>query len=69
VIQVNDLAIGGLTKRELFSILLMTGFAASDAAQLPTDEENVTSSNAVADLAVDWADALIEQLNRTENAK
>ena len=46
----------GLTKREMFSMYIMAGLAA--------DSECVGNTEAIARCAVDWADALLAELER-----
>ena len=50
---------GGLTKREYFAASIMTGLVSANEIRDP---------NSIAFLAVEFADALIEELERTENA-
>lgn len=50
---------GGLTKREYFAASIMTGLVSVN---------EIGDPNSTAFLAVEFADALIEELERTENA-
>ena len=50
---------GGLTKREYFAASIMTGLMSINEISIP---------KRTAKVAVEFADALIEELERTENA-
>lgn len=51
----GDTVAPGMTKREYFAVQIMAGFAAHDGEPSWDDE--------AAEIAVDWADALIDALN------
>jgi hypothetical protein len=58
----------GLTKREYAAIKIMAGFAADPGTEFQTysNEERAEFIKAFAICAIEWADALFNELDKTE---